>query len=226
MDSCGCPENFASIFDRRHVRRDLARYRRRGPDRTTRMLLDMLRPFREPGATLIDIGGGIGAIDQAFLRDGAARAVLVDGSPEYQAAARAEAERAHTLDRLRLLQGDFVRRAPELEPADVVTLDRVLCCYPDAERLVGLSAARARRAYGLVLPRDRWLFRVGARMINTWFRLRRNGYRAFAHRNHAIDGYVAAAGLRPASEARTFFWRVVVYHRTPAAAASPQGAPA
>ena len=43
----------------------------------------------------------------------------------------------------------------EIEAADVVTLDRVICCYPDMEALVGRSAERALRLYGLVHPRDR-----------------------------------------------------------------------
>ena len=218
MDACGCPEDFASIFDRRTAESDRDRFRRHGPDRTTRMLLDLLRPTSGPGATLLDIGGGIGAIDQAFLRDGGARAVLVDGSAPYQQVAREVAERAQVIDRIEFLQGDFVRRAADVGPADVVTLDRVVCCYPNADTLVRLSAERARRAYGLVLPRDRWFFRVGVALINVAYRLRRRGYRAFAHSNARIDALVAAAGLSRRAEARTFLWRVVVYERVAAAA--------
>ena len=212
MDACGC-DGFASIFDRRTAERDRDRYRREGPDRTTHLLLEMIAPYVVGGATVLDIGGGIGIIDRELLRAGAGRAVLVDASPAYLAVARNEARLASQLDRIEFVDGDFVRRASAIDPADIVTLDRVVCCYPDAEALISLSAARARRVYGLVLPRDRRLVRLAVRLINIGSRVRRRTYRAYAHPNGRIDELVAAQGLRPRSEASTFFWRVVVYDR-------------
>jgi hypothetical protein len=193
MDACGCDtDGFASIFDRRHAERDRDRYRRSGPDRTTRMLLGLLAPYRSAGSTVLDIGGGIGTIDHELLRTGASRAI-------------------------EFVDGDFVQLAAVIDPADIVTLDRVVCCYPDAERLVGLSTARVRTVYGLVLPRDRWLVRLAIRLENLWFRLRRKSYRAYVHPTVRVDEIAAANGLHPGSERRTAFWRVVVYDRRPAA---------
>jgi len=177
------------------------------------MLLDLLAPYRSAGATVLDIGGGIGIIDQELLRAGAGHAVLVDGSTAYLEVARQEARRLNLLDRIEFVEGDFVRRAAAIDPADIVTLDRVVCCYPDAEALVGLSSARARTVYGLVLPRDRRLVRIGFRLENLWFRLRRSAYRAYVHPTARVDAIVAANGLRVISERRTAFWRVVVYDR-------------
>jgi magnesium-protoporphyrin O-methyltransferase len=218
MDACGC-DDFASIFDRRTAEHDRDRYRRKGPDRTTRMLLDMIRPYGVGGSTLLDVGGGIGVIDSELLRAGAGHAVLVDASPAYLDVARQEARQANLLDRIEFVHGDFVRRATEIDAADIVTLDRVVCCYPDAEALVGSSAARARKVYGLVLPRDLWIVRVAIRILNLGSRIRRRAYRAYAHPNSRIDQLVAAAGLRPTSEGATFFWRVVVYDRATSGAA-------
>jgi len=212
MDACGC-DAFASIFDRRTAERDRDRYRRRGPDRTTRMLLDLLAPYRFAGSTVLDIGGGIGIIDHELLRGGTGHAVLVEGSTAYLDVARQEARRADLLDRVEFVEGDFVGRAATIDPADIVTLDRVVCCYPDAEALVGLSAARARTVYGLVLPRDRWLVRMTVRLYNLWFRLRRKAYRTYAHSTSRVDEIAAANGLHPASERQTSYWRVVVYDR-------------
>jgi hypothetical protein len=97
--------------------------------------------------------------------------------------------------------------------ADIVTLDRVICCYPDVESLVRLSATRARSLYGLVLPRDRRLLRWSLPLLNAWFRLRGFRYRTFLHRNARVDDIVAKAGLRPIREDHTFVWRVVLYER-------------
>ena len=212
MDACGCDPGF-EIFDRQTADSDVDRYRRHGPDTTTGMLLDMIGERGVEGAVVLDIGGGIGVIDHELLAAGAARALLVDASAPSIEAARHEADRRGQLDRMAFVDGDFVSRASAIEPADVVTLDRVICCYPDVDSLVRLSASRARALYGLVLPRDRRILRWGLRLLNLWFRLRGWRYRAFVHPNARVDALVADAGLRPRREAQTFVWRVVLYER-------------
>lgn len=212
MDACGCDGGF-EIFDEKTAEEDLDRYRRHGPDETTAMLVGMIRDRGVGGSDLLDIGGGIGVVDHELLAAGAGRAVLVDASPAAVEAARGEARRRGTLERLEFVDGDFVSLASEVDVADVVTLDRVICCYPDVESLVRLSAMRARSLYGLVLPRDRRLLRWSLPLLNAWFRLRGFRYRTFLHANARVDELVAAAGLRPAREAQTFVWRVVLYDR-------------
>ncbi len=212
MGACTC-DDFATMFDRSVAERDRASYQRDGPARTTRLLLDMIGRSRIMGASVLDIGGGIGVIDHELLRSGAGRAVLVDASKPYLDVARQEARSRNLLDRIEFVEGDFVTQAEAIDRADIVTLDRVVCCYANAEALVGSSAAHARSMYGLVLPRDRTVFRLGLRVMNLWFRLRRRAYRAYAHPNARIDALVAGAGLRPTSEAFTMFWRVVLYQR-------------
>jgi 2-polyprenyl-3-methyl-5-hydroxy-6-metoxy-1,4-benzoquinol methylase len=212
MDACGC-DDFASIFDEDTARRDRERYRRDGPDRTTRMLLELLAPYRSTGATLLDIGGGIGVVDIELLRAGLGHAVLVDASAAYLSVARDEARRAGLLDRIEFVEGDFVHRSDAVDRADLVTLDRVICCYPDMERLVDQSAGRARTAYGIVLPRDRPVTRLLIAATNGWFRLRRRAYRAFVHPTHRVDEIAASNGLRLRAERTTWQWRVAVYDR-------------
>ncbi len=202
MDSCGCePQGFASMFDRRNAEDDRDRYRRKGPDRTTRMLLELLAPYRATSSTVLDIGGGIGIIDQELLRAGIGHAVSWMGR-RRPCSRREEARRLDLLDRIEFVEGDFVKLAAAIEPADIVTLDRVVCCYPDAEGLVGGSAARVRTVYGLVLPRDRFMVRIAVRLENLWMRLRRRAYRAYVHPTARVDEIVAAAGLHLAPDAR------------------------
>jgi 2-polyprenyl-3-methyl-5-hydroxy-6-metoxy-1,4-benzoquinol methylase len=212
MDSCGC-DGLEWMFDRGTSERDRARYRRQGADRTTRMLLDMIRSTGAEGATILDIGGGIGVIDQELLKAGARHATMVDVSHAYLAVAREEARDAGLLERIDFRQGDFVTRASETDPADIVTLDRVVCCYPDADALVRSSSSRARHVYGLVLPRDRVLIRAAIAAYNVTLWLRRKAYRAYVHSNAAIDQLVAENGLQRRSDGGTFVWRVVLYER-------------
>jgi SAM-dependent methyltransferase len=227
MDGCGCGDGFASIFDREVAEQDRDRYRRNGPDRTTRTLLDMIRTQDIRGATLLDVGGGVGVIARTLLHEGMAAATLIDGSPASLDVAREEAAAAGLLDRMTFVQGDFVTRADALPPAEVVTLDRVVCCYPDADALVARSADHATRLLGLVLPRDGWLIRLAIALNNLRFVVTRSPYRSFAYANARIDALAAGSGLAPVAEDRTLFWRVVLYRRlspTPdEAAVTPEG---
>ena len=177
------------------------------------MLLDLIRTGPVSGASVLDVGGGIGVIDQELLREGARHAVLVEASPAYLAVAREEASRASVGDRIELVAGDFVRIADGIDAADVVTLDRVVCCYPDVQNLVRLTAERALRLYALVRPRDRWWLRLGARLLNLVYLLRRQQYRTFAHPNSLVDRTVGDAGLRLVAERTTLVWRVALYAR-------------
>ena len=216
---CGCGAN---EFGEAAARRSLRSYRRSGAPRTTAWLIDGLREGGVEGLTVLDIGAGVGAVHLELLARGAATATDIDGSSAYVAAAREEATRRGVVDRVRYEVGDFVALAAETESADLVVLDRVVCCYPDMESLVRLSVAHARRRYGLVYPRDSWWIRAGTRVMNAFARLIRQKVRAHIHRTAAVDSLVRAAGFAPRFDRSNLFWQVVVYERI---AVSSAGSP-
>lgn len=212
-----CSSDAAALdrqFDARRAADDLRAYRQRGPSDTTRALIDGLAVNGVAGQTVLEIGGGVGAVHHALLRSGASRALDVDASGAYLAVARAEAERQGHADRVDYVAGDFVAVAGRVEPADLVALDRVICCYGDLAALVGASAALARRRYGLVYPRDGWPSRIAVGLLNLWQRITRNPYRGFVHDTRAVDALVARHGLIPARRATTLIWQVAIYERS------------
>jgi SAM-dependent methyltransferase len=176
-------------------------------------LIDALSVGGVEGWSVLDIGAGVGAVHLELLDSGASAAVDVDVSPAYVAAARDEAARRGKADRVRHEVGDFVSMAETVAPADVVALDRVVCCYRDMAALVSLSAQRAGRRYGLVYPRDSWWIRSGAACVNAVTRLFRARTRFYAHRTADVEGLVRAAGLEPRFRRTTIFWQVAVYER-------------
>lgn len=212
MDCCQC-QGIEGLFNRRQAERDLKSFQRKGPARGTRILLDALRAEGVSGATLLDIGGGIGAIQLELLGSGAASATDVDASTAYLATAREESARRGYGDRVTYQHGNFVELAPTVAEADIVTLDRVICCYHDMPALVGASAGKARRLYGLIYPRDSWLVRAGAAAFNLIFRLQRNPYRFFPHRTHAVEEALREAGLARRFHRIAGFWQVAVFAR-------------
>ena len=211
--SCAHCTAAGELFDDRTARRDLKRYRKKGPSGTTRLLLDALIERGVTGASLLDIGGGVGAIQHELLAEGATSAVNVDASPAYQAAARSELERHGTTERVLFVEGDVVERADEIPEADIVTLDRVLCCYPDVDTLVDVSAGRARRMWGVVFPRERRFVRFGVAVINLVQRLRRDPFRVYVHSTERVRGRAEALGFRSALHVQSFLWQIRLFER-------------
>lgn len=213
MTCCQC-QGAESVFSGWYVTRELRSYRRKGPRRTTRLLIDALESEGIEGATLLDIGGGVGAIHHELLRIGLSNATVADAASAYLEAAAREAERQGHADRVQYRYGDFVQLADELERADVVTLDRVICCYHDMRSLVERSVDKAAQLYGLVYPRDVWWTRLGNRLLNVFLWLTRNPFRVFVHSERAVDDRVRAAGFEQRYRHLTPFWQVVVYSRS------------
>jgi predicted TPR repeat methyltransferase len=202
------------MFGERTARRDLERYRRQGPSKATAELLGALRAEGVEGASVLDIGGGVGMVQHELLEAGADRATGVDASRAYLRAAREEAERRGHAARMAAHEGDFVELADSVAPADVVTLDRVICCYPDMEALVGRSADRALRLYGLVHPRDAWWTRLGFRALNLGLRIARRPFRAFVHPVAAVDAVTREHGLElRLRRSAGPVWQVALYAR-------------
>jgi len=212
MSCCSC-EGYQSQFGERHAAKDLRRYRRKGPDRTTRLLLDQLRAVGVRGRSLLDIGGGIGVVHHELLGAGADSAVHVDATAANIDAAKEEVERRGRSERVKFVLGDFVALAADIPEADVVTLDRVICCYPEMEELVSRSAARARRFWGAVFPRERALFKAMVQLGNGMRRLRRNDFRTYIHPVGGIDAVLRREGLTLRSVRDTYGWRAAVYSR-------------
>lgn len=212
MDCCQC-QGIECQFDQERVRQKLTSYRESGPNETTRMLLDVLKAEGVQGMTLLDIGGGVGVIQHELLKAGVDSAYNAEASAASIHLAKEEAARQGHAERITHYHGDFATLASTLPDADIVTLDRVICCYHDMPSLVQLSAGRAQRLYGVVYPRDSWwmkLFTIGQN-IGYW--LRRESFRLFVHPTREVDALIRQQGLQPCFEQKTRVWQVVVYKK-------------
>lgn len=212
MNCCQC-QGIEEEFGDKYVHWELSQYREKGANQTTRMLVDALKAAGVQGRTLLDIGAGLGAIEHELIAAGVSQATDVDASRAYIQVARTEANRRGIADRIHFEYGDFVDIAPQVPSADIVTLDRVVCCYHDMKNLVELSAARAGKLYGLVYPRDTWWARLGVNVLNLFYRLRRKPFRTFVHPTRAVDAIVRKHGFQQRYYGKTPIWQVVVYSR-------------
>ncbi len=210
-----CPHCIGSerIFDEKNARRELKNYRKKGPDKTTRWLIESIQALGSQGRDVLDVGAGVGAIHLALLNTGSTGATVVDASQSYLQAAEEEATRQGYVDRIRYHYGDFNEIADRIQASDIVTLDRVICCYPDADGLLRKSSERAKHVYGLVYPRDTWWMKIGMKVGNLLLRLQRNPFRVFVHSDALVESILQANGFFKRFYRRSFLWQVVLYAR-------------
>ena len=213
MNCCQC-QGLESLFDQKTAAKELQGYRQKGPSKTTQMLVDALRAEGVTDLTLLDVGGGVGAIQHELFKAGAGQAIHVDASSAYLRASQEEAQRRGYNERVTYRFGNLVEVAPDLGPADIVTLDRVLCCYNDVEALVEASAGLANQRIGLVYPRETWWLEIGRLLINTVLWVQRNPFRFFVHPTSAIETILRQYGFRRQFYRKTLLWQVAVYKRT------------
>jgi hypothetical protein len=210
--SACCAPRYGKVFSKRLARRDARRYRRKGLDKTARVIVDGLAERGVSDATVLEVGGGVGAIDIELLKAGAREATVVELSEEYdREAAQLLAE--HGLEeRVSRRHGDFVEVEGEVEPADVVIMHRVVCCYPNPESLVGAAAQHAGRLLALSFPRDRWWVRAGWYAVDAWFRLVYR-FASWVHPHERILGAAEGLGFVSVHQHSGRIWHVAVLER-------------
>ena len=214
MADCGC-DRIDARFDETYAHEKLQRYRSLGPDASTLALLEAITAEGVEGRTLLDIGGGVGAVQHELLARGLDSVQEVEASTAYSEACTAEAEARGHGDRIVHLTGDFASVRAAVEPADIVTLDRSLCCWHAPLELVDSSAGMARRLYGLVFPRDTWWVRYGWR---TWGNARqimkRSGLRLVTPRAADIEAILARHDLHLRHRATSGVWQVALFAKS------------
>jgi tRNA1(Val) A37 N6-methylase TrmN6 len=211
---CSFENTVEQQFSRKKVESELQRYRRKGGGPTTRLLLDGLAKAGLTEGALLDVGAGVGALTFELLGRGMSRAVIVEASSAYAAAAADEAARRGRSADIELIRGDFLDVAENVPVATVVTLDRVVCCYPFYERLLTQALRHAHRGFAFSYPRDRWYVKAAVRLENA-MRRHRTGFRAFVHPESRMRQLIEDAGFTLASHGQSLMWSADVFVRRP-----------
>jgi 2-polyprenyl-3-methyl-5-hydroxy-6-metoxy-1,4-benzoquinol methylase len=208
---CCCGTNrffsrMSSHFDRQ--------YQKRGLEKIQRSLVNSLRPEIQAGSSVLDIGCGVGALHFALLTEGAERAIGVEISEGMIEHARRHAEELGFTDRTRYLQGDFVERQDEVNVSDVVLMDKVVCCYPDLERLLDSALGKTARLLALTHPRNNFLATVLFKahiFLGTTLHL---SFHPFWHDWRAMHRGILARGFELIHADSSVIWSALVYRRT------------
>ena len=215
-----CPERCCTAEQREsleyegsHAEQDLEDWLEFGARQTTQELIDVLVEEGVAGATLLDVGAGVGMVHVGLLEAGADRALDVDAAEEYMKVARREAERRGLADRIDYRYGDLTAVAAEegLPRADIATADAVICCYPYLPEFIRAITSVRPRLIGLTYPSDAWWSRAEMSLLNMWWVLTRSPERWRIHRRREVDRLMGEAGFAEVYWGGTRTWKVVVY---------------
>jgi hypothetical protein len=213
MAGCCDPRGCDEFFGGRFARRMAARYRKRGLDRTARRMVGFLESRGIGDATVLEVGGGIGEIEIELLKRGALRTVNLELSAAYDAEAQRLLAEAGLEGRAERRLHDIAVDPAGVQAADVVVLHRVVCCYPDYERLLTAAAGRARRLLVFSYPRRNAASRALFALQNAAFRLTRKQFRTFAHRPEEMIAVLHAGGLDATFAHHGLAWQVAGLER-------------
>ena len=212
MGCCQC-QGIENMFDKKAAKRQLKRYIKKGPSKTTSMLLDAIHKEGVQGLTFLDIGGGIGAIQYDLIKAGASRGTSIEASSAYIDVVKDEILQNGLVERVNFKHGDFTTMASDVDLADIVTLDKVICCYDDMSELVGLSSKLARKIYAVIYPRDVWWTKLGFLMLNFYPRIKGYSFRTFIHPTKKVEEIIFGNGLKRNYYATTLVWQVAIFTR-------------
>jgi 2-polyprenyl-3-methyl-5-hydroxy-6-metoxy-1,4-benzoquinol methylase len=214
MGDCCSPKGYRSIFSEKRAQSEARRYRRRGLDRTSRRIAGFLKKQGVVGRTLLEVGGGIGAIQIELLKAGITRAVNIELTPTYEEAAQALLREAGLEDRVERRVMDFAEATAEVEAADIVIMNRVICCYPDMPKLAGAAADHTREVLVVSFPKERWWTRALIGIGDLVLRVARQQFQVFLHPPDKIIATTERHGLKRFSNQTSFFWEVASMRRT------------
>lgn len=220
MACCSFEHSVDRQFGEKNARRQLRRYHRRGVGGTAQMLLAGLSQAALTRGTVLDVGAGIGSLTFELLDRGVEGAVVVEASAAYADAVTAEAARAGRASAVRVIRGDFLEVAAQVPSADIVTLDRVVCCYPRYADLLTTALERAARGFALSYPRERWYMRAAFGSANLLLRTT-SGFRSFVHPEGAMRRLIERAGFELVNHAHNMAWSADVFRRRDPTGARP-----
>lgn len=205
MGDC-CNTDYRKVFRTSMGFDDLKRYQRGGLRSTQADLAEMSETALRSDTTLLEVGGGVGALHVELLSRGAASATTIDLSSGWDEAASALLEQKGLGSRVDRVTGDFVEEPESLPEADLVLLHRVICCYPDWPAMVDAAASRARRSVLFTAPKESLAARVSLGLFHAWLRVQRCGFTSYIHPIDKILDRFASHGFEVVEEQGRIGW--------------------
>ncbi len=217
QDACCVPHNINDLentFDQKRAENEARAYLEKGADKRIKKLLAYFEGRSTEPFTVLDIGCGVGGAHFELLKNGMALNVVgVEASSSYIASAGQIADSLKLTERIQYIRMDFAQSPVSIESADIVILDRVICCYPHLENLLAPAARRATRYLALSYPREDWWGRFFYRLSNSIRGLRRSKFFTYIHTHADVHRIALQNGLSPVHATRSGDWQITIFER-------------
>jgi len=206
---------FDKEFDQKLAQKELRNYQKTGkPKKNTKALLDVILKENIKQCSLIDIGGGVGVIPIELIIKGISKATVIEISTAYLNAARQNADKQGVINHIEFHLGDFAHLKDRVSEADIVTLDKSICCYENYHDLVRFSTAKAKHFYGIIIPRDEWWVKFFHGVELFFRKIVGNKFRSYIHPVIEIEQTIKEAGLKRIHLKYQREWIIAVYQRS------------
>jgi cyclopropane fatty-acyl-phospholipid synthase-like methyltransferase len=213
LSNCCDPTPYRRFFNRKEAEKDVRAYRKNGLNSMASSMFDFLVSSGVEGADVLEVGGGVGAFQIELFKSGVVKSVNVELSSGYDDAALSLAKEEGVEDRITRRLGDFVEDRDDYDPADVVVMNRVVCCYPWMEKMMDAAVAKTGKYLALTFPRQKWWTKSGLALSNTFMAARGCDFRAFVHPVAQIEAVATKAGLVVRHTDNDFIWQALVLER-------------
>ena len=208
--SCCDPNGLNGLFKGPIVKGELRDFKKRGLGKRQKVFLEVLQDHTK-NRTVLDIGCGIGGLGLSLLERGAAHSTFVDVSREYLRAAKDLAEEREVEGDTTFVEADFMQT--DLSPADIVVLDRVVCCYPDAPALLRKAASQSETSLVFSYPRPVWWMHFTGGLLNLGVRVWRKEYRFYVHDEETLLEAAKSSGHTLQEVRSVGVWKLAVFRR-------------
>jgi len=206
---CGADQ----LFDLKGARKEMKKYQKKGPGKSTNKLLEKFNKTDIPGKSLLDIGGGIGAIQWYFQEHQASKTTDIDASRGYLEVASQFAKKNGWGKKGNFIFGDITNLKEKIIPHDYVTLDKVVCCYPDYQSLLTTATELCKDTLGLTFPLRNPISRILILLSRIYFYFRKNPFRTYIHSPENMSAFIQTKGFKPVYQGISFPWHVQVYKK-------------
>ena len=201
------------FFNEKMAAKEYRKYLKKGPVKATARIIAQLSGQEVTGKSLVDVGGGIGALQWWFLQQGGAQTTDIDASSGYLQKAREHAEKNGWQDKARFVMGDCTDRYKEVGDAHFITLDKVVCCYPNFKEILAATCDKAREGVSLSYPMDGFIAQAIRNIGTLFFMLKGNPFRPYIHPVKDIRKIFAEKGFTRIAHDISFPWHVETYAR-------------
>jgi magnesium-protoporphyrin O-methyltransferase len=205
---CGADQ----LFDLKTAQKQYRKYIKKGPGRVTQKIIDQLSNFSiHQEDVLIDVGGGIGALQWWFLSQNGKNTVGVDASSGYQKIANKHALDLNLSDRSTQLFGDFACLELSALKGNYVTLDKVICCYPDFKSVLQKAVNTHPEVISLSYPLHGYLASIIRGFGVLFMKILGTSFKPYVHNGKHVQLLLIDLGYQLKYQDILFPWRIQTF---------------